>query len=288
MKRSRTISRSSDRARRGPRAWARGLAAVLALSLAAPPARAWGPQGHRVIAKIAMDRLTPRTEAAIRSLLLEGDSLADISDWADHEGRDAVPGSATWHYVNTPLTAAHYDDRDCAREACVVAKIKEMHKILVNNKAPLKERRRALLFLVHLVEDVHQPLHVGDNNDRGGNRTQIQFNRRGTNLHAVWDGDMIHAIGGSDATWVRRLKPYLTRENAKKWSSLKVEDWADESLAIAKKAYLWPSGSRTPMPSGTSLGKDYLDRFAPVLEERLAQAGVRLANELNAIFDEAR
>ncbi|MDB5352882.1 MAG: Nuclease [Planctomycetota bacterium] len=266
-----------------PRVFRRLIAVAAILSLVSP-AHAWGPQGHRISTRIAMARLTPKAAGAIRELLNPGDTLVDVCNWADHEGHDVVPDSAPWHYVNVPLDAPRYSAKYCGERGCVVSKIKEFRKILADPKAPRKERQRALLFLVHFVEDVHQPLHVGDNRDRGGNNTQVQFAGKGTNLHRVWDSDILHHVGGNDNVWVQRLTPLLTPEHVKAWSSGSVEEWADESLIAARKAYMWPPGSRTPMPSGTILGNDYVRMADPIVRERLAQAGVRLANELNGIF----
>ncbi len=257
---------------------------VVLVLVVTPAALAWGPQGHRVAAQVAYDRLTPKAKAAVASLLHEGDTLASIADWADHEGHDAVPGSAPWHYVNVPISAERYDPRDCPHGDCVIEKIKHFRKILADTHAPKRERQRALLFLVHFVADVHQPLHVGDNRDRGGNLTQIQFFDRGTNLHRVWDSDLIHQVGGNDRVWVERIERLITPGSAQAWSKGTVEDWANESLNAAKFAYRSPRGSQGPMPSGTLLGEDYVKAADPVLRQQLARAGVRLANELNAIF----
>ncbi len=229
--------------------------------------------------------LNPGARHALKELLLEGDTLVDISTWADQDGHDAVPGSAPWHYVNVPITANRYEDRYCARGNCVVAKIKRFRSVLTDRKAPLRERRQALLFLVHFVEDIHQPLHVGDNHDRGGNLTQIQFRGEGTNLHRLWDSGLISEIDRTERNWVERIEPLLTQDNLRAWSRGSVEDWATESLQVAKSAYLFPAGARQPMESGTQLGKEYVTFARPLLERRLAQAGVRLANELNHIFE---
>jgi hypothetical protein len=258
------------------------LAAVLAI--AAEPAFAWGPQGHRVITRIAMDRLTPKARAGINALLNEGDTLVDVCNWADNDGFDVVPRSGPWHYVNVPISAARYDARFCSDKGCVVSKIKEYRRILADPKTPFKQRQVALLLFVHFVEDIHQPLHVGDNRDRGGNDTQVQFDGRGSNLHRVWDSDILRHIGGDDRAWARRVTPLLTPENAKDWSGARVEDWADESLAAAKTAYQWPAGAKQPISAGASLGDDYARMADPILRERLAKAGLRLADELNAIF----
>lgn len=249
------------------------------------PSWAWGPHGHRIAARIAEARLTPQARKAVNELLLQGDTLVDISTWADQDGHDAVPGSAPWHYVNVPITAPHYHDRYCTKGNCVVAKIKHFRSILTDRKAPRRERQRALLFLVHFVADVHQPLHVGDNQDRGGNQTQIQFRGEGTNLHRLWDSGLINEIDRNERAWVDRIQPMLTKENVRTWTRGGVEDWADESLQDAKAAYFFPAGAKQPIESGTRLSKDYVTFARPILERRLAQAGVRLANELNHLFE---
>jgi hypothetical protein len=258
--------------------------ALLAALVFSTPARAWGSRGHRVAARIAQDRLTPKARAAVRDLLNGGDTLVDIAGWADNDGYDAVPGSGPWHYVNVPLTARRYDRRYCSERGCVVSQIHHFRKVLADTRAPRKDRQRALLFLVHFVQDVHQPLHVGDNKDRGGNQTQLQFEGRGTNLHRLWDSDIINSAKGGDNGWHERISPLLTRENVAAWSKGDVEHWADESLEEARKAYDSPPLSRQAVPSGSTIGGDYVAFATPIIARRLAQAGVRLANELNAVF----
>ena len=257
---------------------------LTALAVAASPAMAWGPQGHRVIAEVAERRLTPAARAAVRDLLHEGDTLAGIANWADHEGHEAVPDSANWHFINVPIATARFDPREVRGENNVVAKIAHYRKILADRSLPRAERSRALLFLVHFVSDIHQPLHVGDNGDRGGNLTQVQFLGQGTNLHRLWDSDLIHHLGGNDRAWSERVERAITPEAARVWSRGNVDTWADESLQAAKLAYKATEGAPRAVPSGVTLGDDYARRVDPILIEQMARASVRLADELNAIF----
>jgi hypothetical protein len=249
---------------------------------------AWGNHAHRIASRIAEARLTPSARAAVKELLLEGDTLVTVSNWADHEGHDVEPRSAPWHYVNVPIDTPRYDAQFCRSGECVVARIKHYRKLLADRNTPKRERARALLFFVHLVEDVHQPLHVGDNHDRGGNQTQVDFLNQGTNLHRMWDSQILDDAGRDERIWVQRITPMITREKAEAWSKGDVETWADESLQAAKIAYYFPEGSPRPIAIGARLGRDYAERALPIIEERLAKAGVRLANELNAIFDETK
>ena len=250
------------------------------------PAWAWGAHGHRIATRIAEARLTPAARAGVRELLHEGDSLLTMCNWADHEGHDVVPASAPWHYVNVPLDAAHYSDRDCRGGNCVVAKVRQFRKVLADPRAPKADRARALLFFIHFVEDVHQPLHVGDNRDKGGNETQVQYFNEGVNLHRLWDSTMLDEASRDEREWVRKIEPLLTPENVAAWSKGAVESWADESLAEAKKAYRDPKNPARLVTSGDRLGREYAEAMLPVIRLRLAQAGVRLANELNAAFAE--
>lgn len=259
------------------------LVAAIAMN-AAGAAKAWGPHGHRIATRIAEARLNPAARTAVRDLLHPGDTLVGESNWADHDGHEAEPKSASWHYVNVPITADHYDARFCPGGACVVEKIKHYRKVLADRHAPKAERARALLFLVHFVEDIHQPLHVGDNHDHGGNLTQVQFLGEGVNLHRLWDSTIIDNFSRDERAWVDSIEPLLTAKNVAAWSEGHVETWADESLLDAKKAYDFPAGSTRPLETGARLGRDYAEFARPIIRLRLAQAGVRVANELNAIF----
>ena len=268
-----------DRRRLGP--W---LASALVL-FAPPTAHAWGARGHRVATRVALARLSPRAAAEVKALLLDGDTLVDVCNWADHEGHDAEPASATWHYVNVPLGEPHYLPKFSPRGGGVVDKIAHYKLLLADKKAPIKDRRRALLFFVHLVEDVHQPLHVGDNNDRGGNLAQVQYHGQGDNLHRLWDSSMIEATRETDKRWTDDVAALVTPAAVAEWGTHKrVEEWADESLKAAKEAYTEAKPPHKPLGVGAEIGPEYERRSLPVVRLRLAQAGVRLADELNGIF----
>lgn len=265
------------------------LAATACFPLAAPPsAGAWGPQGHRVIARVAAERLTPEARAAIKDLLHPGDTLPDIAPWADHEGHEKYPGSAPWHYVNIPITERRYaDGNDAKRADNVLHKLDHYRKVLADRSAPHRDRQTALLFVVHFVGDLHQPLHVGDNHDRGGNQTQVRFAGQGTNLHQLWDSGLIHQIGGNDRAWADRVGRAITPEASARWSRGTPEGWADESLRAAKVAYQDLDGYPRTVESGYALGDAYLRQVEPILVEQLARASVRLADELNAALGPA-
>lgn len=259
------------------------LAAVLVFLVHTPsPARAWGGLGHRLVARVAERHLTDRARAGVRGLLDRGESIADASTYADDHKREIL-GSAPWHYVNVPLDEEKYRDEFCGAKGCVVGKIKEVADVLRDRSKPRKERQMALRFVIHLVGDVHQPLHVGDNRDRGGNDLQVQFFGEGSNLHRVWDFGLIEKAGRDEDAWLETLAALDTDENRAKYRKGDAKSWADESLAAARKAYQVPGTDRRVRP-GEKLGQEYFDANLPVARLRLYQAGVRLARVLNEAF----
>ena len=167
---------------------------LIALSLWTTPAQAWGSQGHQVIAGLALSQLTPKARAEVDKLLaLEpGKTLVSLSTWADEH---RSPATARWHYVNFPRDSCSYlPQRDCPDGQCVVAAIDRQTEVLKSD-APPEKRLNALKYLVHLVGDVHQPLHAGYLDDKGGNTYQLQAFMRGSNLHAFWDSGLIKNLG---------------------------------------------------------------------------------------------
>lgn len=261
------------------------LALVLSLSLTTgSPAWAWGTLGHRLTARLAEKHLTPETLAAVKALLDDGETIGDASVWADQHMRE-IKGSAPWHYVNVPIDEPRYDAKFCPKGGCVVSKLAEFKRVLKDNTKPREERRQALRFVIHLVGDLHQPLHVGDNQDRGGNNTQVRFFQRGTNLHAVWDAGLIGRGPKGEKAWLELLTEMADDKHRESWVKGTVEDWANESLAAAKEAYLIPE-TRVRITSGDGLAEDYAEWNLPTSREQLAKGGVRLAWVLNEALGE--
>jgi hypothetical protein len=260
-------------------------AAVALAAMAAMPraASAWGRLGHRAAARLSLERLTPAARQAVSELLEPGESLADVSTWADEVRRDR-PESGPWHYVNVPITESHYSDRFCGAGGCVVSKIEEFRATLADRSAPRSQRRDALRFLVHFVQDMHQPVHVGDRQDRGGNDLQVQFFGNGSNLHRVWDSGLVERAYPDEPSLLRGLTEEASGDGAVGWAGGTVREWADESLAAARGAYHDPMADRD-LRKGAKLSEAYLAANLPVARRRLAQAGVRLAAVLNQALD---
>jgi hypothetical protein len=251
----------------------------------ARPVWAWGPLGHRVISRLAEKRLTPAAKAAITQLLEPGESLADASLWAD-DNRRRLPETAPWHYIDVPLDEPYYDSKfsgDVPSKGCVVDKINEFRLTVKDPSKSVEDRRFALRFLIHCVEDLHMPCHVGDNQDRGGNDTQVIFFDRGTNMHSLWDTGMIERFSKSEDEWLKELTVLASPQSQEGTAEGTVEDWATESLLAARQAYVLPE-TGTRMKSGQKLGEAYLEANLPVVRRRLCQGGVRLAMVLNEAF----
>lgn len=268
------------------------LLALLA-SITAAPAFAWGSAGHAIIAEIAWRELSPGARAELEALLSgneHGTSLPEIASWADAvRPQEAYHWSAPLHYVNMPPDASGYDHaRDCPEVGCVVSAIDRFARELADESLPLEHRREALMFLVHFVGDMHQPLHGGRAEDRGGNDIHITLYDRETNLHRAWDSQLLEAhdaspwpviaerlAAGVDAT--DRIL-WLADTHERDWIAT-AGRWAYESHALAERyCYI--------IAPGETLGVAYVNTAAPVIEARLSQAGIRLGAVLQWCLDQ--
>jgi len=250
---------------------------ALAAILIPPVCFAWRRDGHRIIGHIAEQFLTPNSRAAVRDLLGDA-SLAEVSTWADEvRGTPAYRWTAPMHYVNSSPGSDGYDaQRDCADGCCVVGAIEHYADVLRDPQAPRPDRIEALKFLVHFVGDVHQPLHAGHEVDRGGNDVKVWFFGDNTNLHSLWDSGLIRR---TQKSWSEYAAELHKRESFKRRTAVNLDpaSWAAESFKLAESnAY--------NIPDDGELGQEYFEKNIPVVEQRLAIAGVRLAMMLNEIF----
>jgi len=243
-------------------------AAVVAVAFMPLRVCAWGVEGHQVVAQLADAQLTPKARAKVDQLLSQepGQTLVSISTWADEH---RSPRYAPLHYVNFPRGDCVYQaQRDCPDGRCVVGAIHQEAAVLASNASP-EARLLALKYLVHFVGDVHQPLHAGFHDDKGGNTYQLQAFMRGSNLHAVWDSGLIkHLELSADALSSQlagRLKPAP-------WTP---EIAAEESCRIVSTPGFYPDRLVTP---------SYIEQYQPVMLGRLALGGSRLAVMLNDIL----
>jgi hypothetical protein len=249
------------------------------------PAFGWGTEGHRAVAELAGPRLTPAA-AHVVELLLGEQSLADVAVWADDVRRTTHPETYRWHFVNIPLSAQAYDEnRDCRvtdQGDCIIAALTRLEVELANPGTSHEQRREALMFVIHLVGDLHQPLHASDNNDAGGNGRAITAIGGATNLHSAWDSGIIHAHHRSVLDLVTAGNRWLKGQNESALSGGRYVDWAMESLSIAKTVvYAQLQRGDTLDERGSTVALD-------LIEEQLARAGVRLAAILNRMLGDCR
>jgi len=256
--------------------------ALCAIFLPAHEASAWGAAGHSIVAEIAQHRLTPAVLREIKELLSGEVSLAAVSNWADTI-ESTRPETRNWHFVNVPVGATGYDPaRDCAPKPdgdCIINAIARFRTVLADRRALRKERVEALMFLVHLVADVHQPLHCAERNgDGGGNNLQLKWFDKHMSLHLLWDVGLIEKRTYDWGDYVRYIeREWLTANDAALHENGMPADWAWEShRAAVEVAYV--------LPDDLDLGEEYYQRSRPTLERQLAVAGLRLALLLNDIL----
>ena len=272
----------------------RCLAAVLVLvGLVPAPAFAWAQLGHRLVAELAATRLTQPARAQVTELLADepDPTLAGIASWADNL-RDSDPprfkATSPWHYINSRDGSCKLvPERDCPDGNCIVGAIETQRRILADRRQPQAARRDALKFLVHLVADVHQPLHAANRRDSGGNRFQVSLRTdlapeaharsnytngvMATNLHAVWDYYVLAAAGLPARQYLAQLQSGLPALQARQAGT--ALSWARESCALidARKLY----------PQQHVMDHAYLDSMRPLAELRILIAALRLARLLN-------
>lgn len=267
-------------------------------STATTPARAWAEKGHVAVAANAERHLSPKAKAGIRALL--GDrSIADsrLANWADHIKRSAVyrrkyPNNFYWHFLDIPVGAKGFDRaRDARGGDNVLDAVERFRKVLADRKADPTTRKEALLFLVHLVADLHQPLHCAERKgDQGGNKVKVTYPGATSprlNLHLVWDLHLVDAVldGLEPEDFARRADATISPAQAAKWRAGKVLDWIEEGHRLAeRRAYKTANGSDLPATGVVALDNGYVKKNRPVVREQLRKAGIRLAAILNAAF----
>jgi len=261
------------------------IAILLSCALSWPGmAQAWGPLGHRLVARLAEPRLTPQARTEIDRLLAteQAQSLADIASWADDlraNDPDLGKRSAKWHFINIGEHDCRYDAAHaCPNGDCVVEAIRAQAAILADRTRSDAERLQALKFVVHFVGDVHQPLHAGYARDRGGNTMQVNLHGKGTNLHTVWDSRLLASARlGEDAYEARlRLDPDRLPANVGPYTPASPVAWAEQSCRIVQSQGVYPPKSR--------IDDGYLQQHRPTAEQQVRLAGARLAQLLNAVL----
>jgi len=234
----------------------------------------WGFKGHRAVATIAQHHLTSNTAYTV-SAYLKGEQMEGVSTWAD-ENRD--PKTAPWHYINLPLGLSRDAFVKAVQESDnnVYSAILKMESTLKDVNASADAKNEALKYLIHLVGDAHQPMHVSRKEDKGGNTIQLRFDNKGTNLHSLWDSKLIDHEGLSQEEIVKTYDT-ATPAEIKKWEADSPIEWMWESYQITTELY----ANAKP---GQNIDEIYYQKYIPVIRKRIDQAGIRLAGELNRVL----
>lgn len=246
-------------------------------------AHAWGYDGHRIAADVAAGLLSPQARVRVAELLMGG-SLADAATYMDDERmslKHQIPGSDKWHYNNMPICEKTTPSAVCRNGDCATTRIDQLSQILANRKNDQASRIFAVKALVHLIADIHQPLHAADDGDHGGN--DIEIGRR--NLHSEWDSGMVKKLIRRQ-TQESYAAGLLVRYEGQIKSSQNgnASAWATESHDLAVRvAYGALPGffCGHERISIDRLPASYYETALPVVELQLAKAGARIAFVLN-------
>lgn len=241
---------------------------------------AWGMTGHRVISEIAEQHLSKKAKRGIKALI-GGQKIAYWSNWADFIKSSSDPAlleTGSWHFLNTAGNLSF----DAFNEALQQSPDKNLYKAYARVKAQLadknlpdEQRRQALYFVVHLLGDAHQPMHVSRAEDLDGNKIDVTFFGRPSNIHRVWDSDLVDNEKYSFTEYAAVLD--YDRSFYKQYTQSTFEEWLYESHVLANRIY-------DDVAKQNKLSYDYIFRYKDPMEQCLLKAGLRLAKELNEIF----
>lgn len=248
---------------------------LVSFQMAATPVD-WGKTGHRVTGEIAEMYLSKKAKKAIDKLL-KGESLAFVSTYADEiRSDDRYREFAPWHYVNFPFGST-YESTTRNEKGDIYVAINHCVTVLKNKDASQEDKVFYLKMLVHFIGDIHQPLHVGIADDKGGNDLQVRWFDDGTNLHRVWDTSMIEHYNMS-YTELASNADRLSNAQVAFIQDSTVKDWMYESRVLCEDIYKNTS-------SGDKLGYRYMYQYFTTVRTQLQKAGIRLAGVLNEIFE---
>ncbi|WP_109832415.1 S1/P1 nuclease [Reichenbachiella versicolor] len=247
---------------------------TLILLLLSTTAFGWGQTGHRVVGQIAFEHLTPKAKKNIKKVL-HNEPLGLIGNYMDFVRSDPnMNYMAPWHYCTIPDEQS-YEEAGIPEKSDVIQQIIRITSELKSKEFTYESELENLKYLVHLIADIHQPLHVGNGQDKGGNTVEVEFMWKETNLHRVWDTDMIDHQKLSYTEYSEWIN-HPTKEQIQKWQSEDVLKWALEGKDLRSQVY--------NIPENKKLSYRYIYDNISTLNERLLRAGVRLAGVLNEIY----
>lgn len=241
---------------------------------------AWGLLGHRIVGQVADSYLTPTARKNIHAIL-GNESVAIASNWPDFIKSDtSYKYLSAWHYCDLDSGMTYNDvkaflQKDTAVDA--YTRINFLVKQLKNKKLAQAKKQMYLRLLIHIVGDIHQPLHVGYKTDQGGNTIKVSWLNEATNLHAVWDSYLIDFQKLSYTEYTNYIN-FSTPAQRRTWQTQSVADWFYDSYLLCEQVHV---EMKQPQPR---LGYDYNFRHLDLVNQQLLKGGVRLAGLLNSIF----
>lgn len=251
----------------------------IAIMYAPIQSMAWGTQGHRICGQIADGYLSPQARKAIKEIL-GNESIAMASNWADFIKSDPDYGYLyNWHFIDFDKAYTYAEMQDyLAHDTNVDAytKINFMIGELKKKDLPKEKKLLYLRMLIHVIEDVHQPMHTAHTDDKGGNDFKVNWFSTPTNLHSIWDSQLIDFQQLSYTEYTNAIN-HTTLAQRKEWQKAPIAQWLFESNQIAEKLY-------TEIKPGDPLNYKYNFNHIDTLNQQLLKAGVRLAGVLNQLF----
>ena len=242
-------------------------------------ASAWGVTGHRIVAEIAENHLTNRAKRKLKKLIGK-QKLAYWANWPDNvRNSPEWKNTSTWHYVNIPpqeTKEQFIEQLKNNNKPNIYTAIQNVKGVIVDKNTPDADREIYLRFLVHFLGDMMQPMHTGREEDLGGNLIKIQFFKKDTNLHSLWDSGLIDNTKYSYTEFARVLD-VKSKEEINQIQSGSLEDWLYESHQAANQIY-------ASVKPGENYSYDYQEQYKDLLERQLLHAGLRLAKILNEVL----
>ena len=238
---------------------------------------AWGAKGHDIVAYVAEKNVSKRTLRAVEEVL-GGHSMVYVANWMDNASHTEVYAyTKTWHYVNVdPEEGSYLNSKKEAKGDVVVAIDGIVSNLKSGELTPMEERAQ-LMMLIHLVGDMHCPMHAGHKNDRGGNGTKVKYFGSQKKLHSVWDSEIIEsAHRWSHTEWQEQIDR-INKKQKRAIMQGTPNDWIEECVVLASDVYARST-------TGENLSYDYVAYYSPIVEAQLLKAGIRLARLLEEIY----
>lgn len=249
--------------------------AAVFFSTSSHATKKWGATGHRTVGAIADQYLTKKTKRHLKKIL-DHQSLAFVSTYSDEIKADPrYKAFDTWHYVNTSLDE-DYESSTKNPKGDLVTGIAHCITTIKDPHASDSDKAFYLKMLIHLIGDLHQPLHVGREEDRGGNDIIVNWHHQSSNLHKVWDSQMIESYNMSYSELAHNAK-VLTKEEIKQLQQGSILDWVHATQSLAKTIY-------SDVEEGENLDYLYSYKYMNLVRTQLQTAGIRLAKTLNDLF----